>query len=105
MQGQPSPLLQYFSVLLEKGKLNKVESLELSRPVLQQGRKELLQNWLKEEKVSNHLCPLRCVLGMTRLFFKKYSWIAAKNWVTLSDNMTPTWPCLFIIWLIRRTKL
>jgi clathrin heavy chain len=49
--GQPSPLLQYFSVLLEKGKLNKVESLELSRPVLQQGRKELLQNWLKEEKL------------------------------------------------------
>jgi clathrin heavy chain len=51
VQGQPSPLLQYFSVLLEKGKLNKIESLELCRPVLQQGRKELLQNWLKEEKL------------------------------------------------------
>jgi len=51
VQGQPSPLLQYFSVLLEKGKLNKVESLELCRPVLQQGRKELLQTWLKEEKL------------------------------------------------------
>jgi len=49
--GQPSPLLQYFSTLLEKGKLNKIESLELARPVLQQGRKELLQNWLKEEKL------------------------------------------------------
>ena len=35
--GQAPPLLQYFSVLLEKGKLNKLESLELARPVVQQG--------------------------------------------------------------------
>jgi clathrin heavy chain len=49
--GQPSPLLQYFGTLLERGKLNKVESLELVRPVLAQGRKELLENWLKEDKL------------------------------------------------------
>lgn len=49
--GQPSPLLQYFGALLERGKLNKVESLELVRPVLAQGRKELLENWLKEDKL------------------------------------------------------
>eukprot|EP01116_Phalansterium_solitarium_P013913 TRINITY_DN3136_c0_g1_i1.p1 TRINITY_DN3136_c0_g1~~TRINITY_DN3136_c0_g1_i1.p1 ORF type:complete len:1727 (-),score=785.73 TRINITY_DN3136_c0_g1_i1:319-5382(-) len=48
---QPSPLLQYFGVLLEKGKLNKVESIELVRPVVQQGRFELLENWLKEDKL------------------------------------------------------
>jgi len=49
--GQPSPLLQYFGVLLEKGKLNPTESLELARPVLQQGRKELLEKWLTEDKL------------------------------------------------------
>jgi len=49
--GQPPPLLQYFGVLLEKGKLNPTESLELARPVLQQGRKELLEKWLTEDKL------------------------------------------------------
>eukprot|EP00011_Vannellida_sp_DIVA3-517-6-12_P006730 CAMPEP_0114634276 /NCGR_PEP_ID=MMETSP0168-20121206/15897_1 /TAXON_ID=95228 ORGANISM="Vannella sp., Strain DIVA3 517/6/12" /NCGR_SAMPLE_ID=MMETSP0168 /ASSEMBLY_ACC=CAM_ASM_000044 /LENGTH=1681 /DNA_ID=CAMNT_0001845973 /DNA_START=191 /DNA_END=5236 /DNA_ORIENTATION=+ len=49
--GQPSPLFQYFSVLLEIGPLNNIESLELARPVLQQGRKELLDKWLQEDKI------------------------------------------------------
>lgn len=49
--GQTSPLLQYFGILLDKGMLNKYESLELCRPVLQQGRKVLLEKWLKEEKL------------------------------------------------------
>ncbi|TMS13948.1 Clathrin heavy chain 1, partial [Larimichthys crocea] len=40
--GQTSPLLQYFGILLDQGQLNKFESLELCRPVLQQGRKQLL---------------------------------------------------------------
>jgi len=48
---QTSPLLQYFSILLDQGKLNKYESLELCRPALQQGRKQLLEKWLKEEKL------------------------------------------------------
>lgn len=50
-QGQTSPLLQYFGILLDQGKLNKFESLELCKPVLQQGRKQLLEKWLKEEKL------------------------------------------------------
>lgn len=49
--GQPQPILQYFSVLLEKGTLNKLESLELARPVLMQGRGQLLQKWLAEDKL------------------------------------------------------
>uniref|UniRef100_A0A671RCM6 Clathrin heavy chain n=1 Tax=Sinocyclocheilus anshuiensis TaxID=1608454 RepID=A0A671RCM6_9TELE len=49
--GQPSPLLQYFGVLLDRGQLNKLESLELCRPVLQQGRTQLLEKWLKGEKL------------------------------------------------------
>ncbi|GAA5870209.1 hypothetical protein JCM8547_006917 [Rhodosporidiobolus lusitaniae] len=50
-QGQLSPILQYFGTLLERGKLNKYESLELARPVLVQGRKQLLEKWLKEDKI------------------------------------------------------
>jgi len=49
--GQTSPLLQYFGILLDQGQLNKYESLELCRPVLAQGRKQLLEKWLKEEKM------------------------------------------------------
>lgn len=49
--GQPQPVLQYFSVLLERGKLNKLESIELARPVLQQGRGNLLEKWLTEDKL------------------------------------------------------
>ncbi|TPX38293.1 hypothetical protein SmJEL517_g00095 [Synchytrium microbalum] len=50
-QGQLSPILQYFGILLEKGGLNKFESLELAKPVLQQNRKQLLEKWLKEDKL------------------------------------------------------
>lgn len=31
--------------------MNKYESLELSRPVLQQGKKQLMEKWLKEDKL------------------------------------------------------
>ena len=62
-QGQTSPLLAYFGILLDQGQLNKYESLELCRPVLQQGRKQLLEKWLKEDKVQfceiNTLLPRR----------------------------------------------
>ncbi|KAF9413871.1 hypothetical protein BGZ94_000588, partial [Podila epigama] len=47
----PPPILQYFGILLEKGGLNKFESLELAKPVLAQGRKQLLEKWLKEDKL------------------------------------------------------
>lgn len=49
--GQPSPLLQYFSILLDQGQLNKYETLELCRPVLQQNKKNLLEKWLMENKL------------------------------------------------------
>lgn len=49
--GQSSPLLQYFSILLEKGTLNHHESIELAKPVLGQNKKALLDKWLKENKL------------------------------------------------------
>ncbi|GBE77217.1 hypothetical protein SCP_0100890 [Sparassis crispa] len=47
------PVLQYFGILLEKGELNHLESLELARPVLQQGRKRLLEKWLENKELGD----------------------------------------------------
>ncbi|KAF2003503.1 clathrin heavy chain [Amniculicola lignicola CBS 123094] len=49
--GQITVLLQYFGSLLDKGALNKDETLELARPVFQQGRKHLIEKWHKEKKL------------------------------------------------------
>lgn len=49
--GQMSVILQYFGTLLDKGSLNKYESVELVRPVLQQNRKHLLDKWMGEGKL------------------------------------------------------
>ncbi|KAG5064119.1 hypothetical protein JHK85_005302 [Glycine max] len=49
--GQTPPLLQYFGTLLTRGKLNSYESLELSRLVVNQNKKNLLENWLAEDKL------------------------------------------------------
>ncbi|KAJ9249588.1 hypothetical protein DTO207G8_6562 [Paecilomyces variotii] len=49
--GQMSVILQYFGMLLDKGSLNKYESLELVRPVLLQNRKHLLEKWMRENKL------------------------------------------------------
>jgi hypothetical protein len=38
-------------MLLDKGTLNKHETLELVRPVLAQNRKHLLEKWMKENKL------------------------------------------------------
>jgi len=50
-QGQLSFILQYFGMLLDKGKLNQHETLELARPVLSQNRKHLLEKWMNEGKL------------------------------------------------------
>ncbi|GAV54607.1 hypothetical protein ZYGR_0AN00750 [Zygosaccharomyces rouxii] len=49
--GAISPILLYFSTLLDKGKLNRDETIELAKPVLQQDRKQLFEKWLKEDKL------------------------------------------------------
>eukprot|EP00003_Mantamonas_plastica_P027135 TRINITY_DN573_c0_g1_i1.p1 TRINITY_DN573_c0_g1~~TRINITY_DN573_c0_g1_i1.p1 ORF type:complete len:1592 (-),score=619.62 TRINITY_DN573_c0_g1_i1:79-4854(-) len=50
-QGQTAPLLIYFGVLLEAGKLNKIESISLAPAILQQGRKNLLEDWIRDDKI------------------------------------------------------
>ncbi|KYN98001.1 putative clathrin heavy chain [Plasmodium gaboni] len=50
--GQLSPLLLYFSVLLEYDKLNTYESIELVKPVVLQKKKEYLEKWIKDDKLT-----------------------------------------------------
>jgi clathrin heavy chain len=49
--GQVPPLLMYFSTLLETGRLNEQESIEVAKPVLQQQRLPLMEKWLKDDKL------------------------------------------------------
>ncbi|OXB63172.1 UNVERIFIED_CONTAM: hypothetical protein H355_011899, partial [Colinus virginianus] len=49
--GQTSAILIYFSTLLECGSLNAIESVELVRPVVVQGRRDFVEKWLDEEKL------------------------------------------------------
>jgi len=52
--GQSSPLLAYFSLLLKRGKLNQIESIELVKPVLAKGQPaglKHIEDWLKEDKL------------------------------------------------------
>lgn len=49
--GQSPPLLQYFGTLLTKSGLNAVESVELAKLVISQNKKQLLDNWMNENKL------------------------------------------------------
>lgn len=51
--GQPQPLLIYFQKLLEKGKLNKLETIELCGPVLAQGKIDLVKTWAAGNKLDS----------------------------------------------------
>lgn len=70
--GQTPPLLQYFGTLLTRGKLNVLESLELSRLVVNQNKKSLLDDWLAEDKLecSEELGDLaKVLLSLNMLFY------------------------------------
>lgn len=72
--GQTSPLLQYFATLLLKGQLNAFESLELSRLVVNQNKKNLLENWLADDKLecSEELGDLVKVRGLWFSVFGRF---------------------------------
>ncbi|XP_047051060.1 clathrin heavy chain 1-like [Lolium rigidum] len=48
--GPKPPLLRYFGTLLSRGKLSASESLELSLLIVDQNKKNLLENWFPEDK-------------------------------------------------------
>jgi len=43
----------YFSTLLETTKLNEIESVELVKPVLSQGKKNLVEDWIRQDKLTH----------------------------------------------------
>jgi len=47
----PPPLLQYFHAVMDKTKLNKLESVELGKIVVSQGKHQLLDKWIKDDKI------------------------------------------------------
>jgi clathrin heavy chain len=70
--GQKSPLIVYFGSLLQKGKLNTIESVEMSRIALSQNRPDLVSNWLRDDKLTpseplgdllKEVCPF-ALIGM-----------------------------------------
>jgi len=44
--------LIYFNALLQTTKLNAIESVELPRPVIAQNKLNLIENWIKEGKLT-----------------------------------------------------
>ena len=50
LQGNPQPILIYFQTMMSQGKLNKVESCEMAKPLVQQGRTDILNNMFRENK-------------------------------------------------------
>nr|GEZ92161.1 clathrin heavy chain 2-like [Tanacetum cinerariifolium] len=73
--GQTPPLWQYFGTLLTKGKLNAFESLELSCLLVNQIKKNLLENWLAKDKLecNEELGDLvkELVTGLSRVSWEK----------------------------------
>ena len=49
---QPYPLIQYFFVILDKCKLNEMESLEICGVVLNQNKKQFIEDWISKDKLS-----------------------------------------------------
>lgn len=85
--GQTPPLLQYFGTLLTRGKLNAFESLELSRLVVNQNKKNLLENWLAEDKLecSEELGDLVKV-GFLLTFFLSFNFFSSKFYIIWNSS-------------------
>jgi clathrin heavy chain len=52
MPGSPAPILIYFNSLLQVTKLNAIESVELAKPVIAQNKLNLIENWIREQKLT-----------------------------------------------------
>ncbi|KAK8842459.1 hypothetical protein M9Y10_026046 [Tritrichomonas musculus] len=50
--GGIQPLFQYLMAILENTKLNEIESIEICKIVLEQNKTELIEKWIKEDKLT-----------------------------------------------------
>ena len=49
--GPQPPVMKYFSIVMKRGRLNRIESLEIAKPAMAQGRASLIEKWLDEDKL------------------------------------------------------
>ncbi|KAI8476142.1 MAG: vesicle coat protein clathrin, heavy chain [Monoraphidium minutum] len=84
--GQKPPILVYLGVLLQRGKLNALESAELARLVLAQNKRELLTNWWNEGKLeaSEELGDLVSAAGDKDMALKIFQLSGASGKVIVS---------------------
>jgi clathrin heavy chain len=94
--GQQPPLLQYFGILLETSKLNQLEAIELCKPVIQQGKTELLEKWLKEDKV---------VMPALRYPRSHCRWLGALVPVSMRPSRPVFWLCPWFTLFLYRGRL
>lgn len=50
--GGPAPILIFFNSILQTTKLNAIESIELARPVIAQNKLNMIENLIKEQKLT-----------------------------------------------------
>lgn len=84
--GQKPAILVYLGVLLQKGKLNALESAELARLVLAQNKKDLLTNWWNEGKLeaSEELGDMVSAAGDKDMALKIYQLCGASGKVIVA---------------------
>lgn len=51
--GQPHPIMQYFHTLVEKGKLNDIESVEVTKILLSLNKKDFIERWMGQDKLTH----------------------------------------------------
>lgn len=49
-QGNPPPAMLYFQTVMEKGKFNKIESVEITKTLINSGKKNLIEEWFNQGK-------------------------------------------------------
>ncbi|KAK2960627.1 putative Clathrin heavy chain 1 [Blattamonas nauphoetae] len=52
MDNQPPPIVQYLGVIMDAGKLNEFETLELCMPMIQSGQKAKAEEWMRQGKIT-----------------------------------------------------
>ena len=66
--GQQPPFITYIGAIIEIGRLNEIETLEFCKIILPQGKKQLVEKWIKEDKITcserlgdmiGHVCLLQ----------------------------------------------
>lgn len=69
-----TPIVQYFDALFEEDDLDRLESLEFARAVLQQGRKYLLEKRLKENQVCDLLDVAEYLTNSCEAYMQRGAW-------------------------------